>query len=141
MLDQSNHWEPSMERRAFTVSFAHAALIGVLAATIGSSRAQRPANPIARPPRPGGVFGPGHFPAASDGVNRTPPLGIYVVRSVNVRDNFVQLRDADGRTARVLVSAAVFDLTKVRSGDELLVDFVAPTSAKAPLRASGIWVK
>jgi hypothetical protein len=61
MLDQSNHWEPSMERRAFTVSFAHAALIGVLAATIGSSRAQRPANPIARPPRPGACLVPGTF--------------------------------------------------------------------------------
>ena len=130
-----------MERRALMVSFGHAALIGVLFSTIGSSSAQRPAHPIARPPRPGGVFGPGRFPAASDGANRTPPLGIYVVRSVNARENLVQLRDADGRTARVLVNAAVFDLAKLRSGDEVLVDFVVPTSADAPLRASGMWVK
>jgi hypothetical protein len=130
-----------MERRAFMVSFAHAALMGVLASTMGGSRAQRPANPIARPPRPGGVFGPGRFPAASDGVNRTPPLGIFVVHSVNVRENLVQLTDADGRTARVLVDAAVFDLAELRSGDEVLVDFVVPTSANAPLRAAGIWVK
>jgi hypothetical protein len=87
------------------------------------------------------VFGPGRFPAASDGVNRTPPLAIYIVRSVNARENLVQLRDADGRTARVLVTPAVFDLAKLRSGDEVLVDFVVPTSANAPLRASGMWAK
>ena len=130
-----------MKRRAFMVSFAHTALLGALASTIGSSRAQRPANPIARPPRPGGVFGRGRFPAVSDDVNRTPPPAIFVVRSVNARENLVQLSDADGRTARVLVDAAVFDLAELQSGDEVLVDFVVPTSANAPLRAAGIWVK
>ena len=130
-----------MKRRAITVSFAHAALMGALALTSGRSRAQRPANPIARPPRPGGVFGPGRFPAISDGVNRSPPPGIFVVRGVNARENLVRLSDADGRTAHVLVDAAVFDLDELQSGDEVLVDFVVPTSANAPLRAASIWLK
>jgi len=130
-----------MNRRAIMVSFARTALIGALASTIGSSRAQRPANPIAGPPRPGGVFGPGRFPAASDGVNRTLPPGLFVVRGVNARENSVLLSDADGRTARVLVDAAVFDLAELQSGDEVLVDFIVPTSADAPLRAAAIWMK
>jgi hypothetical protein len=50
-----------MERRGFMISFAHAGLIGILAFTIGSSRAQRPANPIARPPRPGECLARGAF--------------------------------------------------------------------------------
>lgn len=130
-----------MERRAFMVSFAHTAMLVALASTTGGSRAQRPANPIAGPPRPGGVFGPGRFPGVSDGVNRTLPPGLFVVRAVNARDNLVQLSDADGRTARVLVDPAVFDLTELHVGDEILVDFIVPTSANAPLRAAGIWMK
>jgi hypothetical protein len=74
-------------------------------------------------------------------VNRTLPPGIFVVRTVNVAKNMVQLSDADGRTARVLVDHAVFDLKKLKSGDEILVDFVVRTSADAPLRAAGIWMK
>ena len=130
-----------MKRRAFTVSLGHSALIVALAAASAGSRAQRPAHPIAGPPRPGGVFGPGRFPAASDGVDRTLPPGLFVVRTVNARENVVQLSDADGRTARVVVEPAVFDLKKLKSGDEVLVDFVAPANAKAPLKAAGMWFK
>ena len=130
-----------MKRRAFTVSLGHSALIVALAAATVGSRAQRPANPIAGPPRPGGVFGPGRFPSVSDGVNRTLPPGLFVVRTVNAREKMVQLSDADGRTARVLVESTVFDLKKLKSGDEVLVDFVLPTSAKAPLKAAGMWMK
>lgn len=128
-----------MKRRGFMVSLGRTGLMLALIPT--RSGAQRPANPIAGPPRPGGVFGPGRLPAASDGVNRTLPPGLFVVRTVNAREHLVQLSDADGRTARVLVAPAVFDLTKLKSGDEVLVDFVVPTSANAPLRAAGMWMK
>ena len=130
-----------MKRRAFMVSLGQAALPVALTSATASSRAQRPANPIAGPPRPGGVIGPGRFPAGSDGPNRTLPPGLFVVRTINVRENLVQLSDADGRTARVLVDPSLFDLKELKSGDEVLVDFVAPTSANAPLRAAGIWLK
>ena len=130
-----------MKRRAFMFSIGQTAVVAALTSTTGGSRAQRPANPIAGPPRPGGVIGPGRFPAGSDGPNRTLPPGLFVVRTVNARENLVQLSDADGRTARVLVDPAVFDLTELKSGDEVLVDFVVPTSANAPLRAAGIWMK
>jgi len=126
-----------MKRRRWMAS----GLILTLVLATGSAWSQRPANPIAGPPRPGGVFGPGRLPGSSDGVNRTLPPGIFVVRTVNVRENMVQLGDVDGRTARVLVDPAVFDLKELQSGDEILVDFVVRTSADAPLRAAGIWMK
>ena len=131
-----------MKRRAFVVASAHGALVLALASTAGDSRAQRPANPIAGPPRPGGVFGPGRLlGGASDGVNRTMPPGIFTVRGVNAREHSVQLSDVDGRTARVQVDPAVFDLNGLKVGDDVLVDFVVPASANAPLRAAGIWMK
>jgi hypothetical protein len=130
-----------MKRRAFVVASAQSGLVLALACATGISRAQRPANPIARPPRPGGVFGPGRFPVASDGPNRTLPPGIFVVRTVNDRENIVQLSDADGRTARVLVDPAVFDVSELKSGDEIVVDFIVPASKGDPLRAAGVWMK
>lgn len=72
---------------------------------------------------------------------RPLPRGLFVVRAVNTRDNLVQLSDADGRMERVLVDPTVFDLTELHVGDEILVDFIVPTSANAPLRAAGIWMK
>jgi hypothetical protein len=130
-----------MKRRTFVVASAHSGLVPALALATGSSRAQRPARPIAGPPRPGGVFGPGRFPLGSDGVNRTLPPGIFMVRGFNERENVVLLSDADGRTARVLVDPAVFDLSELQSGDEVVVDFIVPASNGAPLRAAGIWMK
>jgi hypothetical protein len=64
-----------------------------------------------------------------------------VVRSINKRENIVQLSDADGRTARVLVEPAIFDLSKLKSGDEVVVDFIVPASTNAPLRVAGFWMK
>jgi len=130
-----------MKRRAFVVASAHSALALALASATGNGRAQRPANPIAGRPRPGGVFGPGRFPGPSDGVNRTLPPGLFTVRGVNARENTVQLSDADGRIARVLVADDVFDLSELHVGDEIVVDFIVPASASDPLRAAGIWMK
>jgi hypothetical protein len=130
-----------MKRRAFVVASAHSALALALVSATGNGRAQRPANPIAGRPRPGGVFGPGRFPGPSDGVNRTLPPGLFTVRGVNARENTVQLSDADGRIARVLVADDVFDLSELQVGDEIVVDFIVPASASDPLRAAGIWMK
>ena len=130
-----------MKRCAFVVTSAHSGLVLALAAATGSSRGQRPARPIAGPPRPGGALGPGRFPGLYDGVNRTPPPGVFVVRAVNERENIVQLSDADGRTAGVLVDPDVFDLSELKPGDEIVVDFVVPESNDAPLRAAGVWRK
>jgi len=61
VIDQRATGRPSMNRRAIMVSFARTALIGALASTIGSSRAQRPANPIAALHAPGACLARGAF--------------------------------------------------------------------------------
>ena len=127
-------------RTALTAS-ASAALVLALAMAGASSVAQRPARPIAPPPRPSGPIGPGRFPAVVDSVIRTQPPGVFVVRAVSERDNIVQLSDADGRSAGVYVAPDVFDVSELKPGDEVVVDFVVPADSNARLTAAAVWKK
>ncbi|HET7524487.1 MAG TPA: hypothetical protein VFK10_00960 [Burkholderiaceae bacterium] len=115
------------------------ALAVTLALAGADSVAQRPALPINRPPRPGGPIGPGRFPLVSDGVIRTQPPGVFVVRAVNDRDNILQLAGAEGRTGNVYVPPEVFDVAELKPGDEIVVDFVVPADGNARLVAAAIW--
>jgi len=130
-----------MKRRAVLATSASAALVLALAMAGASSVAQRPAHPIARPPRPPGPIRPGRFPAVVDSVIRTQPPGVFIVRAVVERDNIVQLSDADGRTAGVYVDPDVFDVSELKSGDEVVVDFVVPENSNARLKAAAVWRK
>ena len=130
-----------MKRRAVLVPSMSATLVLALALAGARSVAQRPAHPIARPPRPSGPIRPGRFPAAVDGVIRTQPPGVFVVRGVSERDNIVQLSDADGRTAGVYVNPDVFDVSELKPGDEVMVDFVVPENSNARLVAAAVWRK
>ena len=102
--------------------------------------AQRPANPIARPPgqRLGGALAAGRF-VASDGVARGASPGVYAVVAVDASAEALQLRDADGRTALVHVNGDTFDLASVKAGDEVEVDFLVPEPGSTKLQAGGIW--
>lgn len=124
-----------MNRRSFLF------LASSLAAT--RSLAQRPAHPIVRPrpPRPDGPVLPGRFPRDSTGGTSGQMPGVFIVRGVNDRNNTLQLGDADGRTEEVLVEPDIFDITTLKSGDEVMVDFFVPQDSKAPLRAASVWPK
>lgn len=130
-----------MTRRVVLLAMLNGSVALALAMAGANSAAQRPANPIARPPRPGGPIGPGRFPRWVDGVAAGQPPGLFVVRAVNDRDNVVQLSDADGRTGAVYVRPDVFDLSELKPGDEVLVDFFVPNDSSARLEAAGIWRK
>jgi len=130
----------SIHRRALVVAAAAGVPLG-LAVVSRAGFAQRPANPIARPPRPAGPFGPGRLPDLTDGANRTQPPGVFVVRAVNDRDNIVQISDASGRTAGVYVAPDLFDVAELKPGDEIVIDFVVPNDANARLEAAGVWRK
>lgn len=105
--------------------------------------AQRPAHPIVRPrpPRPDGPTLPGRFPRDSTGGTSGQMPGLFVVRDVSDRNNTLRLSDADNRTEDVLVDPDVFDITTLKAGDEVLVDFFVPQDSKAPLRAASVWPK
>ena len=128
-----------MKRRTVLATSANAALVLALAVAGAGSVAQRPAHPIARPPRPSGPLRPGRLPTVVDGVIRTQPPGLFVVRGVSERDGIVQLGDADGRTAGVYVGPDVFDVSELKPGDEVVVDFVVPPDSNARLVAAALW--
>ena len=130
-----------MKRRAVLATSASATLVLAIAMAGANSVAQRPARPIALPPRPSGPIGPGRFPAVVDSVIRQQPPGVFVVRAVSERDNIVQLSDADGRSAGVYVDPHVFDVSELKSGDEVVVDFVVPADSNARLTAAAVWKK
>ena len=73
------------------------------------------------------------------GISYAPGPQVYAVLSVDAQDRTVQLRAADGRTGFVLVGESVYDLSKLKAGDKVRVDFVVPTEKEPELRAASIW--
>jgi hypothetical protein len=87
------------------------------------------------------------------GGDRTPPLrrplpavegyapaaGVYEVVSVEPSNRLVRLRSGDGKTADVSVAEHVYDLSKLKAGDRVKVDFFQPDDANPTLSAAGIW--
>jgi len=73
------------------------------------------------------------------GINYAPLPEVYAVLSIDLQDRTVQLRAADGRTGFVYVGEAVYDLSKLKAGDRIKVDFIVPDDANSELRAASIW--
>lgn len=129
-----------MKRRSALVNFAHGCLVLLSAFSASSSRAQRVSNPINRPGGPGGSLGPGRLPRDSDGVNRAQLPGIYVVLAASDRDNTIRLSDDQGQTADVYVRPDVFDISKLKPGDQVTVDLIMPHGKGSRLEAASLWI-
>lgn len=119
-----------LQRRTFVTGFG-------LAAVAAGAWAQRPAHPIARPPRPGGAVGRGRFDTGGVASGALP--GVYVVVGVDTKAPGLQLRDDSGRTGLVYVKEDLFDLETLKAGDEVEVDFLVPEPGSTRLEAGGIW--
>ena len=89
--------------------------------------------------RPGGGVGPPRRNVDGQGINYAPEPAVYSVLSVDADARTVQLRAANGRTGVVEVGPSVYDLSKVKAGDKLKVDFVVPDEKNPQLRAAAIW--
>ena len=129
-----------LQRRTFLSGLGRAG-IAAAAIWIGSSaRAQRPAQPIARPPglRPGGPRLPGRFEAQAGVASGAQP-GVYVVVGVDLRADTLQLRDEGGRTGVVHVNDRMVDLESLKPGDEVEVDFLVPEAGSTRLEAGSVW--
>jgi len=107
------------------------------AAVAGAASAQRPAQPIARPPgaRLGGRRG--RFEA--DGIATGALPGIYVVIDVDAGADTLRLRDEGGKTGVVHVKEHVADLDSLKAGDEVEVDFLVPEPGSTRYEAGGLW--
>jgi len=61
------------------------------------------------------------------------------VLSVDTDARTVELRAENGRTGFVQVGPSVYDLSKIKAGDKIKVDFVIPDEKNKELRAAAIW--
>jgi len=73
------------------------------------------------------------------GLNYAPRPAVYTVIAVDEDDQTVQLRAADGRTGTVHVAQAVFDVSTLKPGDKIRVDFVVPDEKDKTLKAASVW--
>lgn len=110
-----------------------------MATPFGPASAQRPARPIARPPRPDRPLVPGRFHQTTEGVAGGPLPGLFTVVKVDTRAGTIELRDDGGRSGTVHVGDEVFDLDSLKAGDLLEVDFLVPEPGSKKLQAAGIW--
>ena len=115
----------SLHQRALIPAFIVMALISTVA------DAQR-AGPGDRRPRPLTTLPAveSYAPAAA---------GIFEVVSVQESERVVRLRASDGKALDVSVAEHVYDLSKLKAGDKLKVDFFQPDEANPKVSAAGIW--
>jgi hypothetical protein len=73
------------------------------------------------------------------GINYAPQPAVYVVGLVDVKNRTVGLRAADGKTGTVHVGESVYDLSKLKPGDKIRVDFIQPDAGSTKLSAASIW--
>jgi hypothetical protein len=73
------------------------------------------------------------------GINYAPQAAVYSVVSVDSYARTVRMRAADGRTGDVYVADGVYDLSKLKGGDKIRVDFVVPDATNSKLSAASIW--
>lgn len=121
-----------MDRRTFLSSLWLATL-----AAPHAVRAQRPTHPIARPGRPGLPMRPGRL--YEGGTNYAPAAGVFKVEAVNTRENIIRLGDGEGRSADVYVNPRMFDLSTLKAGDQVAVDFFVPGDNDDRLEAASIY--
>lgn len=112
------------------VLLATAALGSAEAQSVGGIRGDR----VDRGDR---VLRPGTIPA--DELYAPMAIGTLEVLSVRPADRVIRLRDKEGKSADVHVQQHVYDLSKLKPGDKVKVDFFQPAEGDTQLRAAGVW--
>lgn len=107
----------------------------VAVAVPGSAEAQRAGGN--RGDRGDRVLRPGTIPA--DETYAPMAIGVLEVLSVRPADRVIRLRDKEGKTADVQIQEHVYDLSKLKAGDKVRVDFFQPVEGDTQLRAAGVW--
>lgn len=88
--------------------------------------------------RAGGVDGGGQR-MQGGGINYAPQPAVYSVISIDSYARTVRMRAADGRTGDVYLAEGIYDLSKLKAGDKIRVDFVVPDSMNSKLSAASVW--
>lgn len=108
-----------------TQSLLTSACIALLAATLAS--------PVNAQRREG-------LPRNQDGsINAGVPNGVFTVISVDSYGQTVQMRGASGSPFSVHVGSDIYDISKLKAGDRVQVNFLAPDGLSNKLSAANIW--
>jgi hypothetical protein len=80
-------------------------------------------------------------PESVPGIESHAPMttSVFEVLSVRSSDRVMRLRGRDGKTADVQVPEHVYDVSKLKAGDKVKVDFFQPDEGDTRLRAAGVW--
>ena len=89
--------------------------------------------------QPAGGGGAGGQRMQGGGINYAPGPAVYSVILIDAKGRTVRLRAADGRTGLVHVAEGVYDLSTLKAGDKIRVDFAEPEAASTKLRAAAIY--
>ena len=73
------------------------------------------------------------------GINYAPQPGVFVVVSTDTYAQTVRLQSADGKTADVHVREEVYDLSALKPGARVRVDFLEPDGMNNRLSAAHVW--
>jgi hypothetical protein len=73
------------------------------------------------------------------GINYAPQPDVYSVVSIDSYARTVRMRAADGRTGDVYIAEGVYDLSTLKEGDKIRVDFVVPDAMNSKLSAASVW--
>jgi hypothetical protein len=98
----------------------------VLLAASGPSIAQRRGEPILPRNQTGGV-------------GQSVPNGVYQVVSVDSYNRAVQMQPSNGPPFTVYVDDGVYDLSKLKPGAMVQVNFLVPDGLSNKLKAANIW--
>lgn len=58
-----------------------------------------------------------------------------------IGDDVIPASDGDGRREDVYVRPHTFDISELKSGDEIVVDFVMPHGRSSRLEAAHLWIR
>lgn len=75
----------------------------------------------------------------SGSINYAPRPGVFVVVEVDDYESTVTLRARNGVTADVVVDDRVYDVSRLKPGDRIQVDFLVPDDGEERLAAATIW--
>ena len=64
---------------------------------------------------------------------------VFEVLSVRPSDRVMRIRGKDGKTVDVHVEEHVCDVSRLKAGDKVKVDFFQPDEGDTRLRAAGVW--
>jgi len=80
------------------------------------------------------------FRRDAGGANVAPLPGTFTVVSIDSYNQIVRMRAGDGSVGDVFVGSNTYDISKLKPGDTIQVDFLEPDGPDSRPKAGNIWM-